>query len=146
MCDLPRFRYIFDPVCLTSVVLYLANRWLIKPSHIENWFFSGYFNDLLCIPLFLPPVLLVDRVLGIRHHDGYPTAFEIIGHLTLWSICFELIAPQFPDIYRTTADPLDVVAYTLGAAICGLVWRSGKLRHFPLLRSMHNALPIGGRG
>lgn len=118
-----RFLYCLDWVCIAAAVLYATNRWLIKPSQFgRTGFFHDYFNDVLCIPLFLPAVLLVHRLLRVRPHDGVPTAFEIIFHWVLWSVCFELIAPRFQNLFRTTADPLDVVAYGFGAGIGMLIW------------------------
>jgi hypothetical protein len=111
-------------VCVAALLLYLANRWYIKPSALGHiGFFHSYFNDVLCIPLFLPPVLWIHRKLGLRMHDAPPTAFEVLFHLVVWSICFEAVAPRLPQILRTTADPLDVAAYAVGAGVAGLVWR-----------------------
>jgi hypothetical protein len=79
---------------------------------------------MVCIPFFLPPLLFVHRLLGLRQHDRRPTAVELLFHLIIWSICFEGIAPLFPTVYRTTADPLDVGAYAFGVLVAGLVWGS----------------------
>src|SRR3712207_8465456 len=51
------------------------------------------FNDVLCLPIFLPPLLLVHRGMGLRTHDAPPTPWEVLFHLALWSVCFEVIAP-----------------------------------------------------
>jgi ubiquinone/menaquinone biosynthesis C-methylase UbiE len=114
-----RFGYVFDPLFLICCSLYAANRWLIKPhSHIV--FFHSWFNDLWLIPCALPPVLLVQRWLGLRIHDEPPTAGEIAAHLVGWSILFEVIGPH---IMRTVGDPWDAVAYTFGAVVGFICWR-----------------------
>lgn len=125
----PAFTYVRDVVCITALVLYVVNRWLIKPWTLGIVpFFHDYLNDILCIPLFLPPVLWIHKRIGLRPARWYPTAFEILFHLVVWSICFEVIAPSFPAIFRTTADPWDVAAYGVGAGIAGLVWGSWRDR------------------
>jgi len=134
------FKYCFDPVCLTALTIYLANRWFMKPhwgAYIS--FFPDYLNDFLCIPLFLPPVLLVNCLLGVRQRSRYPTAFELLFHLVVWSVCFEVVAPLFSAVFHTTADPLDVAAYALGAGVAGLVW--GSWRHGRLAGVWHGRSP-----
>ena len=122
-----RFAYCFDPVPLTAVAVYAVGRWALRPI---DWagaaFVRGYLNDLVCIPIFLPAVLLLHRGMGLRRHDGPPTAFEILIHLTVWAACFEVVAPRL-SAYRTTADPLDVVAYTVGALVAGRAWGSWRI-------------------
>jgi hypothetical protein len=134
----PRFKYCLDPVCIVAVLIYGGNRWWIGPSWIGHiGFFHNYLNDVLCIPVFLPPVLLAHRWLRLRSHDHPPTPTELLFHLFIWATCFEAIAPRFPDVYCTTADPLDVAAYTLGAAIASLVWRSWRTHPLPATPVQH---------
>lgn len=119
-----RFRYVFDPLCLFCCLLYATNRWLIKP-HCHIIFFHFWFNDILLIPCALPPVLLVQRWLGLRTHDQFPTPGELMAHVVGWSILFEVIAPH---ILPTTGDPWDAVAYAAGgtAAFCCWRWMAGR--------------------
>jgi len=113
------FGYVFDPLFLFCCALYATNRWLIKPHcHIE--FFHAWFNDLWLIPCALPPVLLIQRWLGLRTHDEPPTFGEIAAHLVGWSILFEVIGPH---IMRTVGDPWDAVAYAFGAILAYFWWR-----------------------
>jgi hypothetical protein len=119
-----RFTYVGDPIFLICCALYATNRWLVKP-HVHAVFFHSWFNDLLLIPCALPPLLLIHRWLKLRAHDEPPTAWEIAGHLIGWSVLFEWIGPH---IMRTTGDPWDVVAYTVGAVAAFCCWRMFRVR------------------
>ena len=114
----------FDPLCLVCCLLYAANRWLIKP-HCHIVFFHSWFNDTLLIPCALPPVLLLQRWLGLRSHDEFPKPGEIIAHVIGWSVLFEVVGPH---ILPTTGDPWDAVAYAAGAVFAFGYWRRAE-RH-----------------
>jgi ubiquinone/menaquinone biosynthesis C-methylase UbiE len=113
------FRYALDPLCLSACVLYAINRWLIVP--VCSWpFLHQHFDDVLLIPAALPLILGLQRRTGLRSHDRPPTFPEIFGHFLIWSLVAELLGPRvFP---WTVGDPLDVVAYALGALIAGAWW------------------------
>ncbi|QDT89602.1 hypothetical protein [Gimesia algae] len=116
------FRYLRDPLFLTALGLYVGNRFLIKPL-VTGGFFHNHFNDLLCIPLFVPVVLYFARLCRARPHDGPPTWYEILLPLLVWSIQFELIFPQLPFWSQwVTGDPLDILWYCVGAGISSLWW------------------------
>ena len=121
-----KFRYLRDEIFLLSVALYAVNRWVVKP-HLPSGevFLRGYFNDLLVIPCALPPLLFVHRLLGVRHTDAPPQAGEIILHLAIWSLFFELLAPLVAD--RARGDLWDVVAYTAGGLMTWLLWNRSSL-------------------
>lgn len=121
-CFSRRFRYVADPICVGSVLLYAANRWFLKPHHIGGAFTHGYLNDVICLPLFLPPILYAQRLVGLRKHDGYPRLWEVLQHWVIFSIVFEVVIPRFPKYFRSTADPLDVVAYLAGGLVAWLYW------------------------
>jgi ubiquinone/menaquinone biosynthesis C-methylase UbiE len=114
-----RFRYVFDPLCLLCCLLYAANRWLIKP-HCHIVFFHSWFNDTLLIPCALPPLLLMQRWLGLREHDRFPTAGEVSAHVIGWSILFEWIGPH---ILPTTGDPWDAFSYAVGGLVAFGWWQ-----------------------
>ena len=140
------FLYCLDRVCLAALAVYLCNRWIFKPLWGSAFpFLRDYLNDVLCIPLFLPPVLLVHRLLRLRRHDRPPTAFELLFHLAIWSVCFEVVAPALPQFFRTTADPLDVAAYAVGAGVAGLVWGSWRRLAPPAPAGQYNAPHYGYR-
>ena len=116
------FRYAFDPIFIGSIALFAVNRWLLKPSGFASVFSHGYVNDLLCLPIFLPMSLLLQRWVRIRSHDRRPLAWEIVQHWIVFSVMFELIVPRLHG-FRSTADPLDVVAYFVGGVVAGYGWR-----------------------
>lgn len=119
------FRYLGDPLFLLTSFAYALNRWVLKPR-IHSAFLHDHFNDLLLIPCALPPVLLLQRWLGLRRHDRLPSAAEIFLHLVVWSVLFELLGPYiFP---WTVGDPWDVAAYIVGGIAAGLWWTRRALR------------------
>src|ERR1700722_14382235 len=94
--SLPGFRYLADPICIAALLISPINRFVLKPHHIGGWFTHGYLNDVLCLPLFVPMILYLQRVIGLRKHDGYPRAWEIIQHWAIFSIMFQALIPRFP--------------------------------------------------
>jgi hypothetical protein len=92
----------------------------------------NHFNDLLLIPCALPPLLWVQRRLGLRDHDRVPSAGELILYLSVWSILFEAIGPHI--MRWTVGDPLDVLAYVGGAVLAGAWWHRASLAR---LRRLH---------
>jgi hypothetical protein len=115
------FRYARDPVCWVACFLYGINRSLL-PDSLKGDFLHGYFDDLLLIPAALPPYLWALRRLGLRMHDQFPGWDEIITNLAVWSVAAEIAAPLLWE--RATGDIWDVVAYSVGAAVSGLIWRN----------------------
>lgn len=110
-----------EPLSIASCVLYAANRWLMKP-HIVSPFLRGHFNDLLLIPCALPVVLWLQRRLGLRTHDSSPTLTEIALHLAIWTLIAEFLGPRW--LHRGTGDVWDAAAYTFGAIVAVLAWKS----------------------
>jgi hypothetical protein len=137
------FRYFRDPAFLTALTLYLVNRGLLKPLTLGHvGFFHDYFNDLLCIPFWLPVCLWVYRRIGIRWHDRAPTRFEVLSHLIIWSLCFEWLGPALKGPFAwTVADPWDVAAYTIGTVIAGAFWGTWR----PAVRREGHLLPEARR-
>jgi hypothetical protein len=115
-----RFGYWRDPLFLISCTLYATNRWIVKP-HVHSPFLRGQFDDCLLIPCALPLVLWFQCRVGLRRHDEFPLLSEIAFHLVVWSVLCEVIGPH---IMRVTGDVWDVVAYSAGALVAWLWWRS----------------------
>jgi hypothetical protein len=118
------FRYLRDPLFLFCLALYVANRYVFKRIW-DDGFVHAHLNDLICMPLWVPIMLFVQRQLGLREDDAPPRAGEIVIPLVLWSWIFEVILPH-TDLMRQhcIADPWDIVYYTLGALIAVIFWRS----------------------
>jgi hypothetical protein len=129
-----RFHYLRDPLFVASCTAYGVNRWLLKP-HVHSAFLHSHFNDLLLIPCALPPVLLAQRLLGVRRHDQTPQPSEIGLHLLVWSLLFEVLGPRL--FIHATGDPLDVAAYLTGGIAAGLLWNA----HAPTPSPANNQMP-----
>jgi len=115
-----RFRYALDPLCLAACALYAANRWMVKPFAASS-FFHGQFNDMLLIPAALPFILWLQRRCGLRNHDAPPTVGEVTSHLVVWALLVEFIGPRW--LHHGIGDPLDCLAYSLGALVACTMWR-----------------------
>jgi len=113
------FGYLRDGLFLLTCSLYAINRWAIIP-HSSNSFLRFHFNDLLLMPCALPPLLFLQRRLGLRTDDRVPSPGEITLYLIVWSVLFEVIGPHITR--RATGDPLDVIAYVMGGIVAGLWW------------------------
>ena len=116
------FRYARDPLFVACAGLYVANNWVLKLNLPQSeLFFRNYFDDLLLIPCLLPPVLFAHRYLRLRHDDTVPTAREVMIHLVVWSLCFEVIGPM---LHRgAVSDALDVAAYCVGGTASWWLWQ-----------------------
>lgn len=114
-----QFGYLRDPLFLAAAAAYGLNRWILKPW-LNSHFLRAHFNDLLLIPAALPVILWVQRQARLRLRDAPPSWAEIGLHLAIWTVVCEGVGPLW--LNQGTADPLDVVAYAVGAAAAGLWW------------------------
>jgi len=106
---------------MAGCAAYFLNRWFFKAS-LDSEFLPGMFNDLLLIPSALPWVLWIQGLLGWRVSKAYPSPGEIAGHLVVWSVIAEGLMPMAS--HRFTADPMDVMAYSMGALAAFGLWRA----------------------
>ena len=114
------FRLQTDPVFLVGIALLMMNELILK--HLfDSPFLHGYFNDLLLIPCALPILLRIHALLGLRDESRPPSTGEIVGHLAIWCVLFELAGPRLTR--HSTGDALDVFAYCAGGAMAWLLWR-----------------------
>jgi len=118
-----RFGYLKDPLFLACLIGYAVNRFLLKPNF--DWrFLHEHLNDLICIPFWLPIMLWTQRAIGLRDHDGPPSAIEIVIPLIAWSWAFEIWLPGTGWFGQwCTGDPVDVLAYAAGAFGAAIFWR-----------------------
>ncbi len=123
------FAYLRDPLFLTACAAYFVNSLWLRHT-FPSWFLHSYFNDLLLIPAALPPVLWLERRLGLRTYDCGPTWPEVFGHVVVWSVICEIVGPFW--LHCGRADVGDVLAYVLGGVAAGFWWahrgRKGALR------------------
>jgi len=116
------FRYLKDPLFLTCLALYFINRWVLKPL-LPVGFFPNHLNDLICLPFWVPIMIFGLRKLGLRPDDRSPHSYEILIPLLLWSVVFELYLPQVSCFrHLATADPIDILYYTLGGLAAYGFW------------------------
>lgn len=117
------FRYLSDPLFLCCVLAYFVNRFILK-SIWKTGFVHEHFNDLICIPFWVPIMLWMERRFGLRRDDKPPDAIEVIVPLLVWSWVFEIFLPR-TEMFRRycTADPWDITYYSLGAIGAFLFWR-----------------------
>ncbi len=80
---LHRFGYLCDPLYVACVVLYLVNRFWIKPN-CGTIFFHAWLNDVICIPFTVPPMLWVLRRLRLRKQlQSIGTSFVHVNSLNM---------------------------------------------------------------
>lgn len=114
-----RYRFWQDALWWSSCGLYALNRWLVKPR-VHSPFLRGHFNDLLLIPCALPLILQIQQWFGLRKQNIAPDSGEIVFHLVVWSVLFEVIGPH---LMKTVGDPFDILAYVAGAVVAGIWWQ-----------------------
>jgi len=116
------FRYLFDPLFVASLAAYAINRFVLKP-HFRWGFLHDHLNDLLCIPVWVPIGLFIERRLKLRAHDNPPGLAEILIPVVLWGWIFEVYLPT-NELGRgwCTPDPADIAFYVMGAIAATLFW------------------------
>jgi hypothetical protein len=117
-----RFGYLRDPLFLVCLVTYFVNRLVLK-SVWKDGFVHEHLNDLICVPFWVPIMLVAQQRLGLRD-DAPPRPRELVIPLVLWSWVFEILLPAIDLLEgRFVADHLDVVYYALGSLGAGAFWR-----------------------
>jgi hypothetical protein len=112
-----RINYALAPV---KTWFYLA-LWLLFWSHqvleklnLSSAFMRSYLDDLLVVPIVLPFVLAILRLLYYQK-IAFLNLFMIVSFVLLLSIFFEYILPQRSALY--TADSWDIVCYMIGGIV-----------------------------
>ena len=109
-------------MCVASLIVYPINRFYLKPHHIGGWFTHGYLNDVLCLPLFVPMILYVQYVLGVRKHRDFPRLWEVFQSFLAFTLVFQFITPRFPKTFITAGDHYDIIAYFAGGLVACIYW------------------------
>jgi len=118
-----RFKYLRDPLFMACVALYIANRLVLRPL-LPFAFLDCYVNDLVCIPFWVPIMLIGMRRCRLRCDDAPPRSYEILVPLIVWSVVFEYWLPH-SDLLSglVIADHFDILCYVVGALVAGLFWK-----------------------
>jgi hypothetical protein len=98
---------------LSATILYASFKLFRILGLITSGVINDYLADLLCMPIVLTIILTSVRFLKKRPDFQMPLS-GILFTLVYWSVYFEWFLPSRSTSY--TADPLDVIAYFLGAA------------------------------
>jgi hypothetical protein len=117
-----RFRYLADPIFIACLIIYPINRFFLKPHHIGGWFTHGYLNDVICLPMFVPIILYIQHLIGVRPHYRFPRVWEIAIAWGAFAIVFQAITPRFPKVFITAGDPWDMLAYASGGVVAWIIW------------------------
>lgn len=112
-----RFRLAW--LFFVALSAYGLNRWDLKPLHPENGFLQNYFNDLFLMPCAFPAWCWMCESLGLRGRSRKVRWLEIALLLGFWSLLFEVLGPKI--LHHGVADFRDVIAYTAGAILTGLI-------------------------
>ncbi len=104
-------------IYVALIGLFGANRVLEavgrSPGAVRSWL-----DDLLVLPLALGAALALHRMGGRPAHWTLPGAQSALAAI-LFTVAFEVVLPVVSD--RFVADPLDGVAYAVGALLFHLV-------------------------
>ncbi len=112
---------LYNPWFLSFLPIYLL-LFVLKKSDIHLGLVSDYGADLLAMPIILSIGLWVIRVSRAERRGYQLSPALIIFTVVLYSVLFEVVFPSLSD--RATADPLDAVAYVLGAGF--FAWRMNR--------------------
>lgn len=107
-------RPLSRPWFLIAFVCYLT-LFILKKSGIYMVGLSDYGADLLALPVALGIALWVIRKSKPDRQDYRLPWTLILAAVVIFAVLFEGLFPMWSD--RFTADPLDVVAYGLGASL-----------------------------
>lgn len=105
-------RTLLHPLFIAAVVLAAGNQ-MLERNGIFIPYVHAYLDDLLCFPLVLTVGLAAYRTV-LRNERYVMGPWQVWPAVALYALVFEVVLPMHSTIY--TADPMDVVAYAVGAA------------------------------
>ncbi len=102
---------LLHPLFLIAVLLAALNQ-LVERNGIHIPIVHAYLDDLLCFPIVLT-VGLVGYRLTLGNSNYKLGHWQVWPAVVLYALVFEWVLPSYSPIY--TGDPLDVLAYIVGA-------------------------------
>jgi len=109
----PFFTPISSWIFILSALLFSVNQFLIF-SGVKHWFLTGYLDDLVLLPVILPLITVLLRLLADSPKLELDVGMVITAFI-LFSVVFEFVLPHFNKQY--TADYFDVLCYGIGGWI-----------------------------
>ncbi|MCJ8163745.1 hypothetical protein MKJ04_02760 [Pontibacter sp. E15-1] len=103
-------RSLLHPFFLSCLLLFCLNQGL-EQAQVYIWPLHTHLDDLLCLPITLQLVLVVQRAY-FRNPAMVLPRWQVVFAWAAFSVCFELLLPLYKPLY--TADALDVAAYAFG--------------------------------
>jgi hypothetical protein len=100
-----------DPVFLFFCFLFCSNK-ILEMNGFFIPFIHAYMDDLICLPVILNITLFLFRKFIYRDDQYCFPLFFILSALLMFSLAFEALLPLSSAAY--TADPWDILAYSLG--------------------------------
>ena len=104
---------LFNPWFLAFFLIYLV-LFILKKSDVHLGLVSDHGADLLAMPIVLSIGLWAIRISRPERREYRLHPGLIIFTVVLYAVLFEWIFPAVSD--RSTADPIDAVAYAVGGA------------------------------
>ena len=83
-------------------------------------FLHEHFNDMICVPFWLPILLWLSKKAGLRKTDAPPLLIEVLVPTAGWSVIFEIWLPMLSP--RFIGDPWDMTWYLLGGMGAYYFW------------------------
>lgn len=104
---------LLQPLFLISLTAFLVNQGL-ELLGCSIWPLHLYLDDLLCLPITLSIVLAAEQAYFRNSAFTLPWQYTLAS-IGLFSFVFEAVLPLLSAKY--TADPLDVLFYSIGGVI-----------------------------
>lgn len=102
------------PIFLISISVYLI-LFVLKKAQVYLPFISDYLADFLTLPVVLSLSLAVIRKVNPIHREFQFSWHHVLVGVVFFGFMFEWLFPRLTD--RFTADPWDLLAYSLGGLL-----------------------------
>ena len=118
---MPNFKYLKDPLFVICSSLCISHR-MASLFGLRITVLRHHLDDILSIPILVPIMLAIQRMISIKKTDAPPLAHEVFIPVVVFSLLFEVVAPNWLHLTVTQSDPLDVLCYTLSGTVATLFW------------------------